>query len=397
MRGAGAKHRGEPSIPDIESMRILYAVPHPIHREEYGGAFRSVGILRGLTQKYEVTLTFPDATTKPANFRKLLRLENIQVQPIQRSDSIKAQQRAFAELTAQVNPDLIWYSGKESVRLFPIPHGAPTILDFSDVPWHRILQTARVTRGGKQMQAYVRAMGSYLEDVWFLRQTTLAVIANAEEKSRIAPLKPVYVIPNGFDFSGVPAFPLRTSKRLLFLGSLFYEPNVDGIRWFCQEIFPLLRQQLPDVALDIVGSGGEKLKLEGAGITVHGFVKDIEPFIANAAGLVVPLRIGSGTRIKILEAWAKGLPVISTRRGAEGLETRDGETLRLADSTHDFVRACAELVHSPADAQRMAQNGFEYGRARFDWSTIYPHVQAVVSECARIASSRVNFGGGRDG
>jgi glycosyltransferase involved in cell wall biosynthesis len=114
------------------------------------------------------------------------------------------------------------------------------------------------------------------------------------------------------------------------------------------------------------------------GVVVHGFVNDLAPFIADAAGLVVPLRVAGGTRIKILEAWAKGLPVVSTSIGAEGLQPIDGENCLLGDEPADLARACVRLLGDPQLGAALAAAGFEHGKRRFSWEAVHCALDPII-------------------
>lgn len=130
--------------------------------------------------------------------------------------------------------------------------------------------------------------------------------------------------------------------RLLFLGTLTWEPNVSGIEWFLDEVYP----KLNDVRLVIAGKGiSEHLreKALAAGAKVLGYVEDVNDVYDNCDVMIVPLFMGSGQRVKIIEAFSKGMPVITTSTGVEGLHYRDGENVVKANSARDFVAAVARL------------------------------------------------------
>src|SRR5262249_31764722 len=137
-------------------------------------------------------------------------------------------------------------------------------------------------------------------------------------------------------------------NRLVFTGSMDWLPNEDGIRYFTEEILPRIKQVVPDVTLTVVGRnpfpGLVELSRRDPSITVTGRVDDVRPFMESATAYVVPLRIGGGTRLKIYEAMAMGLPLISTTIGAEGLPVRDGAELLLADAPEAFAAAVVRIL-----------------------------------------------------
>src|SRR6185295_3760893 len=171
-------------------------------------------------------------------------------------------------------------------------------------------------------------------------------------------------IPNGVDVQYFGAQELDCSSprtSLVFAGSMDYSANVDAVVWFVNHIWPALRQEHPALSFAIVGRDPttEVRALAGDRVTVTGTVPDVRPYYASALAAVVPLRIGSGTRLKILEAMAAGIPVISTRLGAEGLDLEDGTHLLLADSADDMIAAVGRLAASSELWQRLSRSGRE--------------------------------------
>ncbi len=150
-----------------------------------------------------------------------------------------------------------------------------------------------------------------------------------------------------------------------------WAPNVDGIQWFAQEVLPRIRLRRPDCTLTIAGRRPDaairKLAAKYAGIRVTGTVADVRPFLWEAAVSIVPLRIGGGTRLKIFEAMAAQVPVVSTTIGAEGLELRHGETIRIADSPEDFADHCLELLGDSGAGHSMTAAAWEMVSSCYSW------------------------------
>jgi glycosyltransferase involved in cell wall biosynthesis len=183
------------------------------------------------------------------------------------------------------------------------------------------------------------------------------------------------VLPSGFDpgyYRPSEPRPARVPGRLLYLGSMDYGPNVDGAIGFVRRILPGIRAACPDAHLQIVGRNptAEVMELASEEIEVVGGVPDVRPYLETAAALVVPLRIGGGTRLKIVEALAMGTPVVSTRIGAEGLGLRDQEHLRLASGAEEFVEAAVETLEDPEAAQLVADRGQALVNERYRWSSL---------------------------
>lgn len=173
---------------------------------------------------------------------------------------------------------------------------------------------------------------------------------------RLSPKARVFTVPNVVDLSEYTPSADGNHTTLLFSGTMEWYPNQDAVEFFASEILPELRRLCPGVRLRVAGrGGGESFRRrfrQQHEIEFAGFVPDMRDEIAGAAVCVVPLRIGSGTRLKILEAAAMAQPVVSTRLGAEGLDFVDGSEIVLADDPHDFARAVANLLADP-DCRRL--------------------------------------------
>lgn len=213
------------------------------------------------------------------------------------------------------------------------------------------------------------AAAAHRDEADALRRADGIGVCSTVDATRLAARRPraqVAVVPNSFPALAPlpPAVPAETA-RLLFLGTLSFKPNEDAILYFCAEILPLLRQRCPrPFVVDIVGrapSAAVRALGELAGVTVTAGVERVEPSYQAADVVVVPIRYGGGTRIKILEALAFGRAVVSTTIGAEGLDLRLGEDILVADDPTAFADACIRLLGDEPLRQRIAAAG----RARF--------------------------------
>jgi polysaccharide biosynthesis protein PslH len=205
------------------------------------------------------------------------------------------------------------------------------------------------------------------------------------------------VVDNGVDVGRFAAVaPDRNSNKILFLGALDWRPNLDAVALLLGEIFPLLRAQVPGAELLIVGRHPPdqlRKKIAGiAGVSLHADVPDVTPYLAQCALMTVPLRIGGGSRLKILEALAAGLPVVSTTIGAEGLELEDGRHLRLADSPSDHALALAAALKDPAGSFARAAAGRTRVAERYGWPMLADRLEAVWQSVARDYGHRAHGG-----
>jgi len=163
----------------------------------------------------------------------------------------------------------------------------------------------------------------------------------------------------------------RQSHNLVFTGSMDWLPNEDAIQYFTREIMPLVKAQVPDMTLTIVGRNPYASLLElsrrDPSVVVTGRVEDVRPYIDEAAAYVVPLRIGGGTRLKIYEAMAMEQPIISTTIGAEGLPVQHGSHLLLADTPQDFAAAVVSVLRNQSLARTLSASAAQLVRAEFGW------------------------------
>jgi glycosyltransferase involved in cell wall biosynthesis len=173
----------------------------------------------------------------------------------------------------------------------------------------------------------------------------------------------------------------REPGRILFLGSLDWRPNLDGVERLLDRVFPAVRAAEPTATLCLVGrnpSGALRRKAESTpGVELHGNVADVRPFLAECGALVVPLRIGGGSRLKILEALASGVPVISTRVGAEGLHLEAGRHLTVVEDIDALAPALVEAVRSPEALREQAEAGRERVLKRYDWDVLAEQMEQV--------------------
>ncbi len=159
-------------------------------------------------------------------------------------------------------------------------------------------------------------------------------------------------------------------NRLLTIGTMFWLPNSEGVSWWLRQGYEHLRRLCPNVTYDVVGARPphtlQMLAERHAGVHLHGYVADVTPFWTSAGALAVPLLSGGGVRVKILEAMAMGIPVISTTIGCEGLAVRNGEHLLVADNPETFARACATVLRDKELALHLARNARQLILEQYD-------------------------------
>jgi glycosyltransferase involved in cell wall biosynthesis len=230
------------------------------------------------------------------------------------------------------------------------------------------------------------------DEVWVCSQ------AEAGYLERVVPEARVSVVPNGVDTSffspgdrhaGEP----RT-RSVLFFGRLDYYPNADAIRHFIDAVLPGIWARDPTVRFDLAGQGEldqsvRRLAAVDARVRLHGAVQDLRPIIAHSAVVVVPLRSGGGTRLKILEALAMARPVVSTTVGMEGLDLSPGEHLEVADDAQDFADRTLELLNDRERAETLGRRGREAVVGRYDWRGIEGRIRERIRDNATTQIGRI--------
>lgn len=267
-------------------------------------------------------------------------------------------------------------------------HGVPVLLEEVEITGvARAVDTAPDAKA-KLLASLTKAK----HDVYWKRELcrfdALTVVsqeeANAVRYLLGANAPPVSVVPNGVDCAAYP--PRDTSPipgRLLYNGSLTYPPNAVAVAWFVQEILPTIAATVPGAHLAVTGKYPADEAARYANnprVMLTGFVPDMRPELAQAAVCAVPLRSGGGTRLKILEAWAAGVPVVSTPIGAVGLAgSADGEHLLVADDAESFAAACVQLLTDAALAARLAQNAHVLAAEHYDWAMLAAQILEVLN------------------
>ena len=251
--------------------------------------------------------------------------------------------------------------------------------------WRRHAETAGNGLLRRYLDIQAERMQAYEGEVCRKVAQVIAVSpVDAAQIRQIFGISHVTDVPTGvdLDFFSPPASSAASSD-LVFIGSMDWMPNIDGVEYFVKEILPLIRTRRPDCTLAVVGrTPAPKITRLAEGdpkIQVTGTVADIRPYLWGGGVSIVPLRIGSGTRLKIYESMAAMAPVVSTMIGAEGLEIHPPADIRIADSPHDFARACLELLDDVAERRRMAETAWKMVKARFSWEQVTCRFEEILT------------------
>jgi polysaccharide biosynthesis protein PslH len=284
------------------------------------------------------------------------------------------------ERLSKTGYDLIHLDSIHMIRYAP-PSPAQIIYD-----WHNIESEAMrrfsdtVPSAAKRWYARLTASKLAALEQDILKTAFGHVVCSAREKEeleQIAPAARIAVVENGVDVAGFlrGAEDSPQSRKILFVGLMDYYPNIEAATSFTQRIWPFLRQRFPGLSLWIVGANPVPAvlqlgKLEG--VTVTGTVPEVRPYYRDALAAIVPLRTGGGTRLKILEAMAAGVPVISTTLGAEGLAVTPDKTILIAepDDPEIWLRHLSHLIKSESNRQTLAAAALDVVRTQYDWNIL---------------------------
>lgn len=261
------------------------------------------------------------------------------------------------------------------------------VLDEHNAVWTIVRRAAQRERPGvKRILAEIewRKLKTYERDVCrrFDRVTVVsqddqaALVGTSEDASRFT------IVPIAIDSTALAYLPRSPQARdIVSVATMFYPPNAAGIYWFASEVFPLIRQELPNSRFLIVGSRPPKritqLASRDSGIEITGYVADLGPILRQSGVLIVPVHVGSGMRVKILEAFARGIPVVSTSVGVEGIDARNGQHLLVADTPTDFARAVVRMLTEFPEATRIAEASRALVEERYDWRTALSGLASV--------------------
>ena len=235
--------------------------------------------------------------------------------------------------------DLVWIYGMRTADVMGQWHWPRTVMDIDDVP-STFLQTEREYSQGftQRLRTDLRLRIAKKREFLLRERFPCLVVSSETDRRHLGPGMPAHVVPNGFptpdhDPLRRPAIP----PRIGFIGTFYHPPNPEAARWFAEHCWPRVKKEIPDARFRLIGqlSDGPE-KPAGNDIDGLGFCEDVAAEIATWSVMVVPVRTGSGTRIKIVEGFSRKCPIVSTRVGAYGYDAEHGREMLLADSAEDF-------------------------------------------------------------
>ena len=275
-----------------------------------------------------------------------------------------------------------------SLYLPALPH-IPVVCTHHNVESALLMRRAKTERSTlrkRYLQLQARFMES--EEKRYCGMVSLNVVVSPEDARCLAahvPEAAIQIVPNGVD-TKVFLPGAGGHRGVVFVGGASWFPNRDAMEYFAHEILPLLRHDQEDLQVTWVGRSSDAIRdtyNQEHGIELTGYVDSIEPYVAEAACYIVPLRVGGGTRLKILDAWAMGKAVVSTSVGCEGLDARDGENILIRDTPQAFAAGVRQILTDTTLRRRLAAAARDTAERTYDWDVIGSKMIAAYSSLAR--------------
>jgi len=389
--------------------RLLFLAPAPPSPTGGGGSLRMFHILRFLAERFAVDLVAPaldgmddavrllrghcaDMEFVPASpgalRRRLLRLGPYEKDPAL-ADSVWRRLASGAYAAVHVEkPAMLPY--------LPAGTSVPIILDTFAYGLTGGVRALRNEPGLiVRARNLLRLIRSAAFDAFCWPATHCILVVSEVDRQRCLRKRPrqrVLVVPNGVDCGAVRPALSRNAGRavLVFTGDMAFDPNVQAACTLASHVFPAVRRLYPDAEFRLVGRNPSPrvLALRGPGITITGEVPDMLPHLHAALVYVAPLMTGAGTRTKLLEAMAAGLPIVTTRVGIEGIDAIDGHQVLLADPPGAFTAAVLRLLADPAERRRLGAAARRLMEERYDWARCLAPLEALYAELLPPKASR---------
>jgi glycosyltransferase involved in cell wall biosynthesis len=302
-------------------------------------------------------------------------------------DAIHADQLTMSQFALPSNLQISTHSELENdpLLIFDAHNAVWTIIErmSRNSPWFLRPVIAIEARRVKRYEGLIVRQFDHILAVTEVDKRALSTAAASIFKDS-EPKQPVIsVIPIAVDTTQLqPVARQPGSANILTLGTLHYPPNADGIRWFIQEVYPLIQRQLPEATLTIIGKNPPKDFLEHASqksqsIHITGYVPNLIPYLEQAAVMVVPVRAGGGIRVRILEAFAQAMPTVTTTVGLEGIDAQPGEEILVADTPSDFASAVVQILQDESLQTILATKGRHLAEERYDWQFVLQEMDKI--------------------
>jgi polysaccharide biosynthesis protein PslH len=387
-------------------MRLLFLTPYVPYPPRFGGSVRIYHLVRELARANEVSvLTYAETGGggDPGGLAPFCR----EVICVPRDVSAKRwrqlasvfsgrsfqiafhtdarMQRAIEDAVARLDIEAVIVEFSQ-MSGFRFPEGVDLILDEHNIEYDLLDRMAATGGLLRRWFNRIEVRKFRQEELRAVRAATLTLVTSERDRELLAGVVPMLkaaVVTNGVDTAHFarPEGPRRPNTAV-FVGATHYFPNEDGVRFFLDEVFDRVSREIPDFRFIVVG-GNPPASLRRAAsdrVTVTGFVEDVRPYMWEASVFVVPLRMGGGTRFKVVEALAAQAPVVSTRLGAEGIPVTSGREVLLADDPAAFAEAVVAVLRDDGLARRLSADGLGFVKRHFDWHVVGRGLDAAIRE-----------------
>lgn len=407
------------------TMRILLLTPQRPYPPHQGTTLRNFNLVKELAKRHSVcVLTFLEPDQAPHDPGPLLDLcEWLETAPVpRRSTGLRLRQMLttnrpdmslrlwspelndrLATILRRQPFDVIEIEGIEMAPYLSTLEAAqprPLIVyDAHNAEW--ILQKRACLADLKNPARWPAAAYSWVQwqrlrryEAELLRRVNHTIAMSHPDKVALRDVAsdvPITVVPNGVDLLAYDDVTQTKPFDLLFTGKMDFRPNIDAVLWFGRYVLPLIQAQRPGTTFAIVGQRPHPrldVLRDLPGVTITGYVDDVRPYLAGASVYVAPLRVGGGTRLKLLEAMMMGVPIVSTTVGAEGFPVVHGQELILADEPEQFAQEILDLLASPARRVRLGAAGRIFAQANYGWDSLIPQLEKVYHDRRPLATDR---------
>ena len=391
------------------SINILYVGSSWPHGQAFGGQLRALHIGRALKAIGDVTIAVVSQdTTDDESMRKTaaeFRIEQpVRVNTLPNRGLVQRLRWALDTRFLNVHGcaadssdrdrvlkrfeefDLVWVLNSRTPNILSQWHWPHSVLDIDDLPsaFQRTVWKNGASPGEK-LKAWLQMILLKRREMRLKERFTALAVCSEADRQYLGGGERIHVIPNGFERPAEePQRHPVDPPRIGFIGLFSYPPNLEGMRWFIRECWPRIKAEIPNARLRLVGKDTDgPLKPIAPDVDALGWVADPTAEIDTWSAMIIPVRQGAGTRIKVADAFSRKCPVVSTRLGAFGYEVQHGRELLLADAPLEFAAACVSLIRNPTMGAPMAERAYEAFLKNWTWDAIAPRVWAAAEDGLR--------------
>ncbi|HLZ22615.1 MAG TPA: glycosyltransferase family 4 protein [Ktedonobacterales bacterium] len=394
---------------DPERLRVLIVTPSLPYPLVWGFGIRVYQIIKYLAQRHDVSVLAyagpndqdsvaaleqtgarihavvrdepSTAAKRQAQLSSLFSPASFQWQSLES----RAMQAALDRVLVNGDFDIIQVESSQMTGFDYRSTKAPLLVDEHNIEYELLYRTFAIERSAlRKFYNWVEYRKFRHEEQRSWKHSDGCIVTSDREETilrRYSPRTPTLVVPNGVDIDEFRPTPgARDANSVVFVGVMHYRPNVDAALYFAREIMPRLLRERPNLVFTIVGGGppDELRRLASKNIVVTDRVPDTRPYVARAGVIAIPLRMGSGTRLKVLEGLAMGCPLVSTSVGCEGIAIADGEHLLVADDPMAFARSVLQVLDDKALAASLGHRGRALVEERYSWGSVLRQLESFM-------------------